>query len=437
MNFITIRKKLPENQVHFKMKFVRSNISQSSTNSKLLLFDLIVGGHHGSYIQHLIESWCEEELSGILNIVVSPNFLQVHSDVVDIALKHKRVSINFIPITSEEEASLHSNKSSIRRAFRAFGEWELLCKYAEKLGATHCLIMYFDTCELPLTAGMKSPCPFSGIYFRPTFHYGDFADYAPSWKDKVQQWREKFTLGRILRHPQLQTLFCLDPFAVKHIGAKFSTQAEVVHLPDPVQIHQNYKFQQNKLPESIGIDPDRRVFLLFGALTGRKGIFQLLEAILLLPSELCRKLCILLVGSVDHAGQANIKSKVATICQDQPVKIIEHYEFVPERDVPAYFQLADVVLATYQRHVGMSGILLLAAAARKPLLSSNYGLMGEIVRRYSLGIAVDSTVPSEIAKGLTRFLLESPQEFCDQGQMEIFAKQNDSRTFASKIFQKL
>ena len=422
----------------FKMKFDRHNIRKSTNNQNLMLFDLIIGGHHGSYIGHLLEYWCQEERSGILNIVVSPKFLQVHSDVVDIASRHKQVNVNFVPITSEEEAVLHSSKSSLSRAFRAFGEWKLLCKYAEKLGASHCLIMYFDTCELTLTAGTKSPCPFSGIYFRPTFHYGDFAGYTSSGKDKIQQWREIFTLGRILRHPQFQTLFCLDPFAVKHIDAQFYTKAKVVHLPDPVDIdNKRSKFRLSSLQKNLGIEPDRRVFLLFGALTGRKGIYQLLEAILLLSSDLCQKFCLVLVGSANTTEQASITSKVAAVCQDRPVQIVEHYEFVPEREVPDYFQLADVVLAPYQRHIGMSGILLLAAAAGKPLLSSHYGLMGEIVRQYRLGIAVDSTVPSEIAKGLTRFLLESPEVFCDQRKMKLFANQNDAKKFAKVIFQNL
>ena len=404
---------------------------------KLMLFDLIVGGHHGNYIQHLVEFWCEQGFSGHLDIVVSPEFLQLHSNVLDIAPKYNQANVNFVAITPEEKKALQSSKSSISRAFRALGEWELLCKYAKVLRSTHCLIMYFDTCELPLAMGKKSPCPFSGIYFRPTFHYGDFTDYSPSQKEKIQQWRERFTLARILRHPQLKTLFCLDPFAVKHIDAQFYSKKKVVPLPDPVQIHKNSKFQLSNLRESLGIHPSRQVFLLFGALTGRKGIYQLLDAIPLLSSELCQKLCLVFVGSANTTEQARIKSQVAAVCQKQPVQIVEHYEFVPERDVPAYFQLTDVVLATYQRHVGMSGILLLAAAAQKPILSSNYGLMGEISRRYGLGLTVDSTVPDEIAKGLTRFLTESPEELCDRTKMKSFAAQNSSEHFSRVIFQYL
>jgi glycosyltransferase involved in cell wall biosynthesis len=94
-------------------------------------------------------------------------------------------------------------------------------------------------------------------------------------------------------------------------------------------------------------------------------------------------------------------------------------------------------LAPYQRHVGMSGILLLAAAAGKPVLSSDYGLMGELVRRYGLGITVDSTVPSEIAKGLMRCLTEPATVLVDLDRMESFAEQHSAERYAKTIFEQL
>lgn len=410
-------------------------IEQKKNQYKLMLFDLSIYGHHPSYIQHLIRYWCNQKLSVNLNIVVSPQFIQVHSDVVETASECNQGNINFVAITQEEESALKSRKSAVSRNLRTLQEWDLFCKYASLLQATKGLIMYFDTCQLPLSLGIESPCLFSGIYFRPTFHYREFSNYLPSWRDRLQELREKFLLNRVLRHPQLQTLFCLDPFAVSNIN-KFHSKTRVVHIPDPVQIQQ-YKFELGKLRESLRVQPGKQVFLVFGSLTGRKGIYQLLEAIQLLSPELCQKLCLLFIGEANSTDKALISSQIGSICQSQPIQIIEHYEFVPEQDVQAYFQLADVVLAPYQRHVGMSGILLLAAAVQKPVLSSNYGLMGEIVQRYSLGLTVDSTKPDAIAKGLTRFLIEAPEELSDHTKMKSFAEQNSIEHFASVIFQHL
>lgn len=401
---------------------------------KIMLFDLSVKGHHPNYIQHLIKYWHKQKLSGNLYIVVSPKFLQEHADVVESADSGNQKNIQFVPITSEEEANLNSRKSRFKRAFRNFQEWQIFCKYAENLNVNHCLIMYFDTCELPLALGAKSPCPFSGIYFRPTFHYHEFTNYVPSRKERLQQWREKISLSRIVQNPQLKNLFCLDFFAVKHFD-KFKTHVKAVPLPDPVEIFNTSELDLKSLKESLGIEPNRRIFLLFGALTTRKGIYQLLDAVSDLSPDLCQKMCLLLVGESNL--EAQLKSRIAEICQSKPVQIIDRYEFISEQDVQGYFQLTDVVLAPYQRHVGMSGILLLAASAQKPVLSSDYGLMGEIVRGYELGVTVDSTVPLEIGKGLARFWSGDVEKLCDRAKMKSFAEQNSAEEFARIIFNYL
>jgi glycosyltransferase involved in cell wall biosynthesis len=170
-------------------------------------------------------------------------------------------------------------------------------------------------------------------------------------------------------------------------------------------------------------------------LDGRKGIYQLLDALSLLESN-CQEICLLLVGGTHPIEQERIKNKVETIRRTLPIHIVSHCNFVPESDVTAYFQLADLVLAPYQRHVGMSGILLLAAAAGKPVLSSDYGLMGELVRRYSLGLTIDSMIPQEIAKGIDR-CLQSPENLCDRDLMKSFAEQNSAEQYVKTIFQYL
>lgn len=407
---------------------------KTSDVDRIMLFDLSVRGHHPIYIQHLIKYWRNCELSGQLNIVVSPRFLVEHSDVVDFACSYDRDNIKFIAITAEEEALLNSRKSRFKRVSRNFQEWQILCNYAEKLQASHCLVMYFDTCELPLTLGVKSPCSFSGIYFRPTFHYGELTNYKPSWKERFQQWRERLFLSRILRHPKLENLFCLDVFAVKHLD-KFNTHVKAIPLPDPIEIRTYYELQVNNLKQDLEIEANRKIFLLFGALTTRKGVERLLDAIAALPPDLCQQMCLLLVGESNI--QVQIDAQINAICQSKSIQIITRYEFVPEQDVQAYFQIADIVLAPYQRHVGMSGILLQAAAAQKPVLSSDYGLMGEIVRRYQLGLTVDSTIPIEIAKGLTHLLVEDIEKLCDRDKMKAFAQQNSAEKFADLIFQTL
>ena len=85
----------------------------------------------------------------------------------------------------------------------------------------------------------------------------------------------------------------------------------------------------------------------------------------------------------------------------------------------------------------MSGILNRAAVAQKPVISSDYGLMGEITRRYHLGLAVDSTSPHQIASGMSKFLENSDEQQGDREHMAAFARQNSVSKFTNTIFQNL
>ncbi|MBO3457599.1 glycosyltransferase [Aetokthonos hydrillicola CCALA 1050] len=399
-----------------------------------MLFNLSTSGHHPSYILHLIRFWGEHDLPGSLNIVVSPKFIQQHTDIVDLARKYGQEKVNLVPITIDETAALLPHSNYLNRKLYFFQEWRLVYSYAESLKADHCLLMYFDTIQIPMAVAKKFPCSVSSIYFRPTFHYNQFDHYKPTWKDSLQQSQEKLILSLALRHRQLKTLFCLDPFVVKYLD-KFNTTVKNVYLPDPVQIYNDTAITTKKLRESLNIDPSRKIFLLFGSLDGRKGLHQLLEAVSLLSPDVCQQICLLLVGPIDNSVKSHVDNRVIQISQSLPIQIITHNQFIADHEIQAYFKLADVILAPYQRHVGMSAILVRAATAQKPVLSSNYGLMGEITRRYQLGITVDSTIPHQIALGLAQFVNTSPEKFGDSTKMKTFAEQNTAEKFASVIFQ--
>jgi glycosyltransferase involved in cell wall biosynthesis len=401
---------------------------------KLMLFDLSINGHHPIYIKHLIQWWGKHQLPVDLDIVVSPRFIKHHSDVIDLATKYNHFSIQFIPILEQEENEfkLH-NLGPLQRMQRAFQEWQLLCRYAGKLKSDHCLILYFDPYQLPLIMAERSPCPISGIYFRPTFHYQNFTQCRLTRRDRIQQIREKILLRQVFRNPQLKTLFSLDPFAVEYLK-KIQKKVQISSLPDPIVETFVSPMQVLQLRERLGVQENRKIALLFGALNGRKGIYELLDALIDLPSQVHSSLCLVLAGQVNLKDYERLTAKIAEIHSSCTVQIISQFEFLAESEVPIYFKMADIILAPYQHHVGMSGILLQAASAGKPVLSSNFGLMGEMVEKYRLGLAIDSSKTSEIAVGLCKLLTDESLQLFDIETMNLFAKENSADKFSSIIF---
>jgi glycosyltransferase involved in cell wall biosynthesis len=424
--------------IHSAQEFsdIEMKLHVNSSLQRLMLFDLSINGHHPVYIQHLIHWWGQLELPFAIDIVVSSKFAQYHADVANLTTKYRHCPIRLIAISEQEESELRSRKlGAINRMNRSFQEWHLLCCYAEKLKSDHCLILYFDPYQLSIIFSEKSPCPISGIYFRPTLHYQDFVQCQMTWRDRIQQIKEKLLLRQVLRNPQLKTLFCLDPFAVKYIQQS-QKRVKIYSLPDPVVETSVSSFQILMLREKLCIEKDRKICLLFGALTSRKGIYETLDALLDLPDKVHQNLCIVLAGQANSQEQNRLIAKIAEVTASCSVQIIKNFEFIMESEVPIYFQMADIVLAPYQRHVGMSGILLQAAVAGKPVLSSSFGLMGEMVRKYCLGLAIDSSKPSEIATALNKLINDSVPQF-DVEKMKAFAKENSADKFASVIFDEI
>ena len=83
----------------------------------------------------------------------------------------------------------------------------------------------------------------------------------------------------------------------------------------------------------------------------------------------------------------------------------------------------------------MSAVLVRAAAAGKPVLSSDYGLMGQLVKTQQLGQAVDAESPVAVADALATFGQATWP--ADPAAMQHFAEQNQASQYARTIYDTL
>jgi hypothetical protein len=93
------------------------------------------------------------------------------------------------------------------------------------------------------------------------------------------------------------------------------------------------------------------------------------------------------------------------------------------------------VLTLYQRHVGMASVIIRAAVSEKPLISSDYGYMGHLVKTEQLGVVTDSTSPTAICQLLERVLVEGVPY--SKSNLQKLATQNSDVSFAKTIFDYL
>lgn len=191
-------------------------------------------------------------------------------------------------------------------------------------------------------------------------------------------------------------LFTLDEVAAASLAGKITKS--LMYIPDPAPMHLG-----TQISSIDRLDDARQVFLLFGALTRRKGIFAILDAWTLMSADFQRRSLLRFVGRIGSEDRDEFIVALRNARESYPDATIELEDrFLSEEELSLEVRAADIVLAPYQDHVGSSGVLLWAALAGKPVLAQCSGLMGFQVNRYGLGVAVDCRDPHKIVRALSK-----------------------------------
>jgi glycosyltransferase involved in cell wall biosynthesis len=147
----------------------------------------------------------------------------------------------------------------------------------------------------------------------------------------------------------------------------------IARIPHPV-------FQAEPLPP-----PKGRTLLFFGLIRDYKGLDVLLEALPEIPDAK-------LVVAGDPVDPVRKTPGVDW-----------RLGFVPEREVPELMAEAAAVVLPY-RQLDSSGVLATAIGYGRPVVVSDVGSLGEIVREYGAGEVVPPGDPHALAQACTRLL---------------------------------
>lgn len=405
----------------------------SSNNSHIaqrraLAFEMQSGGHHPSYIRNFAIRWSQQIPDASIDFVVTKVFAVRHKEVFELV---NSIAPDRIQMHAMNDAEDH--RVRVESKLREFEGWKIFCDYARRLSADKAMLMYSDHFQLPMLMGQRAPCSVSCIYFRPTFHYDSFRDYQPNWKQRLAAMRKKFLVNRILRIKEMEALFCLDPFAVRYIQKNCSTSARILRLPDSFVQHEIPEQRLATLRNDLQIEDGRKVLLLLGILDSRKGPIQLLNAMDALRDDVKQRLCLLVVGKIDESIESEVLQKIESLKSQNLAQLVLRNEYITDTLVQDYYQISDVALTTYQQHMGMSSALIRAALAEIPVLSSSYGLMGELVVHHKLGMVVDTTDQRDFTRGLAKVITADASEAYDCESALQFAASHSPRALGETL----
>jgi glycosyltransferase involved in cell wall biosynthesis len=145
----------------------------------------------------------------------------------------------------------------------------------------------------------------------------------------------------------------------------------------PIGLFDHYEtVDQKDTKQWLGIDEDQ-VILFFGLLRPYKGVKYLIQAFEKLPAEISGKTRLLIVGETWEDNESKL------LVMNSPLKsnitVIDRY--VSDKEVPAFFSAADVLVIPYTR-ASQSGVAHIGMAFGLPVVASKVGGLSESLGNY-------------------------------------------------------
>ena len=236
----------------------------------------------------------------------------------------------------------------------------------------------------------------------------------------------------MLNNNKFTIAFSLDPFFKEYAANHLNNSSKISSLSDPSLFSQKLSLYKNNL---IDFSDDKRIlFVMFGYIQERKGIFQLLKSIKYIDKSLDNQINICIAGKIDSNIRDQIKGTVNIIKRNRTeIKLDLWDRYVSDRELISIILSSDCILAPYQHFSGSSGVILWAAGACKPIITQKYGLLGKWTRSNTLGISTDTTNPKEIAKAISQ-MVNFKGSIYDSDKMKSFVTEHTPDKFANVIF---
>ncbi len=174
--------------------------------------------------------------------------------------------------------------------------------------------------------------------------------------------------------------------------------------PHPIYDHYGEILPKHAACAQINLDPNKNYLLFFGFIRAYKGLDLLIEA---MADKRVRDLEVsLIVAGEFYEDETSYKEKIKTLGVEQ--NIVFYNDFIPNDKVNAYFSAADMVVQPY-KSATQSGVTQVAFHFDKPMLVTNVGGLGEIVKHTKMGYTTEPTA-IEIADSIVDFYQNNRNE---------------------------
>jgi glycosyltransferase involved in cell wall biosynthesis len=241
-----------------------------------------------------------------------------------------------------------------------------------------------------------------GVLDQPYLHYWEMPDgMRPEWLTHFR-FLKGLAVNILAAHRSVTGRILMgDPLAPKfYRRAVLSTKYQF--LPEPFSA-----LPASPRPlASLNITAGRLGLLFIGGTERRKGILELLTALEAILSErkgFSERVSFTLAGRILDETRENVLTDIARLRSTFPrLEISVHDHFLTAQEYVDFIAASDLVCIPYLNMVGTSGALAHAVHGGRAVLASDFGITGELVRRYNLGVVCDTSNGESLKLGMLR-----------------------------------
>jgi len=204
----------------------------------------------------------------------------------------------------------------------------------------------------------------------------------------------KRSFERLLQIKSLFSIAVIDEYFLEYSRQQSNPgYSKVKFVPDPGELEGSESVAQFR--GQLGIPEGRFVILVYGLLSTRKGVEELLKAVSLLKDE--DEISILLAGQIDAGVETILRQSMA-----EKLLVSGRLIIVPgfqDKDQEyRVFRSANAVWLGYvDGFYGKSAVMAQAGSVGLPVLACKEGLIGVITKREDLGLVFDPKDATAVA----------------------------------------
>lgn len=236
---------------------------------------------------------------------------------------------------------------------------------------------------------------FLAMYISPKHHRSQLGLGTAARSDQLYNW----LFRRFLSIKTLKKVYVIDEYFYSFAVSKYkSLKGKLIYVPDFGTLDGERSREQCR--RALRFSEKEKVVLVYGALNSRKGVKELLSAMLSVQG--IEQPTLLLAGS-PSPDIASLLENTEFLSLRQRRKLVTRFFFHDLDQEYEVFKAADFIWLGYvQNFYGSSGVLYQSVVARVPVIAMKDGIIGKIVRRYNLGFTIDSQSIADIKDALVK-----------------------------------